>query len=109
MPERLTAEGLTQLLERLSVARGGTLTPAQAADDQVEALCARITLLTEALRDVEPGEAARLASRLLLTDLAQVTALFRARANGIGASLDAAVEQMRSPLNGDRFSPDPSA
>jgi DNA anti-recombination protein RmuC len=105
--ERFSADDLTRLLERLTVERGGSQTPTQAGDAQVEALCARITLLTDALRDAEASDASRLAARMLLADLAQVTAQFRGRANGIRASLEAAVEQMRTALDADRLTPGP--
>jgi uncharacterized protein YPO0396 len=106
VPGRLTADDLTQLLERLAVERAGAQTSVQAGDAQVEMLCARITLLTEALRDAEASDAARLAARMLLADLAQVTAQFRARANGIRVSLEAAVDDMRAALGTDRPSSD---
>jgi len=103
----VTADDLTRLLERLGVERGQAQTPAQAGDAQVELLIARITVLTEALRGAEANEAARLAARMLVADLAQVTAQFRGRANGIRASLEAAVEEMRAALGTDRPAADP--
>ena len=103
----VTAEDLTRLLERLGVERGQAQTPAQAGDAQVELLIARITVLTEALRGAEANEAARLAARMLVADLAQVTAQFRGRTNGIRASLDAAVQEMRAALGTDRPAADP--
>ena len=109
MPGRFTADDLTQLLERLSVERAGARTSVQAEDAQVEMLCARITLLTDALRDAEASDAARLAARMMLADLAQVTAQFRGRANGIRASLEAAVHDMRAALGTDRPSSDPAS
>ena len=94
------------MLERLTVERTGARTSVQADDAQVEMLCARITLLTDALRDAEASDAARLAARMMLADLAQVTAQFRGRANGIRASLEAAVHDIRAALGTDRPSSD---
>ena len=109
MPGRLTADDLTQLLERLTVERAGAQSSSQAGDAQVELLCARVTLLTEALRDAEASDAARLAARMLLADLAQVTRQFRGRTNSLRASLEAAVDDMRAALGSDRPSSDPSS
>jgi len=105
----ITADDLARLLERLSVERGAAQSPAQAGDAQVEALAARIQLLTEALRDAEPSDAARLAARMMLADLAQVTAQFRGRANGIRHSLETAVEEMRAALGDERPAAEPPA
>ena len=109
MPGRFTADDLTHLLERLTVERAGARTSVQAEGAQVEMLCARITLLTEALRDAEASDAARLAARMLLADLAQVTAQFRGRTNGIRAALESAVEEMRAALGTARAAADPPA
>ena len=106
VPGRLTANDLTQLLERLPVERAGTQTSVQAGDAQIEMLCARVALLTEALRDAEASDAARLAARVLLADLAQVTAQFRGRANSIRATLEAAVDDMHAALGTDHLPPD---
>jgi DNA anti-recombination protein RmuC len=103
----ITADDLARLLERLSVERGAAQSPAQAGDAQVEALAARIQLLTEALRDAEPSDAARLAARMMLADLAQVTAQFRGRANGIRTSLETAVQEMRAALGDERPAAEP--
>ena len=103
----VTADDLTRLLERFTVERGRAQTAAQAGDADIELLVARITLLTEALRDAEETDAARLAARMLLADLAQVTAQFRGRTNGIRASLEAAVDEMRAALGTDRAAPEP--
>jgi hypothetical protein len=102
-------DDLTRLLEQLAVERGHAQTPAQAGDAQVELLVARITLLTEALRGAAGGDAVRLAARLLVADLAQVTAQFRGRTNGIRASLESAVEEMRAALATGRAGADPPA
>jgi DNA anti-recombination protein RmuC len=105
----VTAGDLTRLLEQLAIERGQAQTPAQAGEAQVELLAARITLLTEALRGAEASDAARLAARLLVADLAQLTAQFRARTNGIRASLESAVEEMRAAIGTERAAPDPPA
>jgi len=98
VPGRLTADDLTQLLERLTVERAGAQSSIQAGDAQIEMLCARVTLLTEALRDAEASDAARLAARMLLADLAQVTRQFRGRTNSLRASLEGnAVPEVLGP------------
>jgi hypothetical protein len=104
-----TTDDLTRLLEQLAVERGQAQTGAQASDVQIELLVARIKLLTEALRDAAAGDAARLAARLLVADLAQVTAQFRGRTNGIRAALESAVEEMRAALGTARAAPDQPA
>jgi hypothetical protein len=101
----VTAEDLTRLLERLAIERGHAQTGAQASDAQIELLVARITLLTEALRGAAAGDAARLAARLLVADLAQVTAQFRGRTNGIRTTLESAVEEMRAALGAAHAAP----
>lgn len=107
MADPITADDLARLLERLSVERGPAQSSAQAGDAQVEALAARIQLLTEALRDAEASDAARLAERMMLADVAQVTAQFRGRANGIRKSLETAVEEMRAALGTERSPAEP--
>ena len=97
----VTADDLTRLLERFSVEHGRDRTAGQAGDAQVELLVARITLLTEALRHAEATDATRLAERMLLADLAQVTAQFRGRTNGIRGALETAIEEMRAALGTD--------
>ena len=109
MADPITADDLARLLERLSVERGPAQSPAQAGDVQVDALAARIQLLTEALRDAEASDAARLAARMMLTDVAQVTAQFRGRANGIRHALETAVEEMRAALGDERPPAEPPA
>ena len=104
----VTADDLTRLLEQLAVERGQAQTSAQAGDAQVEMLVARIKLLTEALRGAAAGDAARLASRLLVADLSQVTAQFRGRTNGIRASLESAVAEMRAALAASRAADPPA-
>ena len=105
----VTADDLTRLLEQLTIERGRAQTGAQASDAQIELLIARIKLLTEALRGAASGDAARLAARLLVVDLAQVTAQFRGRTNGIRAALESAVEEMRAVLGPARATPDQPA
>jgi hypothetical protein len=102
----VTADDLTRLLEQLAIERGHAQTGAQASDAQIELLVARITLLTEALRGAAAGDAARLAARLLVADLAQVTAQFRGRTNWIRAALESAIEEMRAALGPARAAPD---
>ena len=108
MNERLaTPADLTRLLERLGVERERALTPVAAADAQVERLLARIGLLADALRDAPQNDTATLAARLLLADLGQVAAQFRARTNGIRASLEIAREEISAALDAPGAPPQP--
>jgi hypothetical protein len=108
--ERLASPAdLTRLLERLSVERGRSVTPAASAEAQVGLLLARIGLLTDALRDAPDNDTATLAARLALSDLARIAAQFRARTNGIGASLDTVREQLREALAASDAAPEPPA
>ena len=84
------------LLERLrlQLASAGSLPP-DVAQTQVDFLLARIAALTEALRGAGGDDTTRLATRVLLSDLALVAAQFRGRANAVGASLTGALDGIR--------------
>jgi hypothetical protein len=82
-----TADDLTALLERLRLQEASAKSTAEVTAAQLDITLARIAALTEALRNADDGEASRLASRLLLGDLATVAAHFRARTNDIAVSL----------------------
>jgi DNA anti-recombination protein RmuC len=91
-------EDLTMLLERLDVQRAGAKSPSEIADAQVERLLARVAALTGALRAASQNDTARLASRVLLDDLALVAAQFRGNANDMRASLSSALDDLRGAL-----------
>jgi hypothetical protein len=86
-----TADDLTALLERFRLEASAKST-AEVTEAQLDIALARIAALTEALRNADDGEASRLASRLLLGDLAMVAAYFRARTNDIAVSLSRVLE-----------------
>ena len=93
-----TTGELTALLERLRVQPAGANTPADVTRAQLDVLLARIGSLTDALRGAEPNETTRLASRLLINDLAAVAAQFRGDANAMRASLASALDGVANAL-----------
>jgi hypothetical protein len=90
----LTAERLTEVLDRFPPERPGIQTVEETAEAQARLQVARIAALTDMLRDADPNEIARLASRMLLSDLAAVAARFRGRANAMRSSLAQALAEM---------------
>ena len=95
VPERtLTFDELTQLLERFSSERAGGKTIEEVTETQVRLLLARIGAFTDMLRGAKPDEAARLVSRMLLSDLAAVAAHFRGRANTMRVPLAKALADL---------------
>ncbi len=99
MPDpTFTADDLTTLFERLGVQRAGAKTASEVTDVQVERLLARVAVLTDALRVAPATDTAGLASRVLLDDLALVTAQFRGNANDIRASLSSVLDDLRIAL-----------
>ena len=91
----LTLEELTEVLERFPVERAGGRTLDDTSEAQAQALLARIAALTDVLRDAEPAEPARMAARLLLSDLSAIAAHFRGRANTMGPPLASALGELR--------------
>lgn len=94
----MTAENLAALLERLRLQPAGARTPSDVSQVQLDFLLARIGSLTDALRGSGWDEASRVASRLLLSDLALVAAQFRGDANAISESLSKASEGLSAAL-----------
>lgn len=84
------------LLERLSLQQAGAKSPSEVTQAQVDLLLARIASLTDVLRTAESNDTTRLASRMLLSDLALVAAQFRGRANEIAESLTRVLEDIRT-------------
>jgi len=93
-----TSDDLAALLERFSPERAGAKPSADVTELQVRLLLSRIAALTDALRDAEPHEAARVAHRILLSDLALVAGQFRGRTNGLRASLAEALAGLRDAI-----------
>jgi hypothetical protein len=96
----LTSRELTELLERFPLERTGGRTLEEMTEAQLQLLMARIAALTDMLRGAEPNDAAHLASRMLLGDLATVAAQFRGRANGTRSSLAKALADLRDVSHG---------
>lgn len=94
----LTSDDLTLLLERFRAERAGSRTTADMTDEEGQVLLARMAALTDALGSAEPNDVARLASRVLLSDLAFVAARFRGRTNTMRASLDETLKDLRAAL-----------
>ena len=94
----LTSEVLASLLEQFPVERAGTKAGSEVTDAQTQMLLGRIAALTDALRETQGGEAERLASRILLGDLATVVGQFRGRANTARAALAGAEQGLRDAL-----------
>jgi hypothetical protein len=92
---KFTLDELTELVERFRPDRAGSKVPHEITESQVQLLLARIAALTEVLRSAEPGEPARLASRLALNDLAAVADQFRGRTNAMRAALAKALADVR--------------
>ena len=78
---------LTDLLERFRPERAGQKASPEIAEVQIQLLLTRVAALTDALRGAESNEATRLASRIVLNDLAAVAGQFRARANTMRPAL----------------------
>lgn len=93
-----TVADLTALLDRIRLQPAGTKTPAEVNRVQLDLLLARIGLLTEALRGAVQNETTRLATRMLLADLALVAGQFRGDANATSAALTAAVDGIARAL-----------
>jgi len=92
----LASDDLTALLERFRSDRVGARPAAEVSEAQLQLLLARMAALTDTLREAEPSETARLASRLLMNDLAAVADQFRGRANTMRAALAKALKDLRS-------------
>jgi hypothetical protein len=96
VPSRtLTLDELVELLERFRQEPAGSKTAPEIAESQLQLLLARIKALTDALRDAESNEAARLAARIVVSDLDAVADQFRGRANTMRAALARALADLR--------------
>jgi hypothetical protein len=95
-PREFTLNELTDLLERFRPERAaGKAAPAEITEAQVQLLFARVAALTDALRGAESNEAARLAMRVALNDLATIADQFRGRTNMMRAALAKALADVR--------------
>ena len=99
MPERASSvDDLTTLLQRLRLQQPGAKSPSEVTQAQTELLLTRMSSLTDTLRVAEWNDTSRAAARLLLADLAMVTAQFRGHATAIGEKLATTLEQVRADL-----------
>jgi hypothetical protein len=85
-------DDLTALVECIRLQPASAQLSADVAQAQLEVLLARIAALTEALRNAPATDSARFGARLLLADLALVTAQFRGRTNAAHETLTRAIE-----------------
>jgi hypothetical protein len=100
VPDRaISPDELILLLERLRLPSAGEKHASDVTLEQVDVLLARIASLTEALRGAEKDETAQLTSRILIGDLAMVTAQFRGRANELVGALTRARDDIRGELD----------
>ena len=86
---------LTAVLQQLRLHQAWTQSPSEITQAQVELLLVRIAVLTEALRGAESNESSRSATRLLLADVAMVSAQFRGNTNALGERLTRMLEHTR--------------
>jgi hypothetical protein len=99
VPDRASpSDDLTALLERLRLHPAGRASLSEVNQAHLDLLLGRIASLTDALRDAQSDETARLTARLLLADLALVAAQFRGRANDVAGALARAADGIRSGL-----------
>jgi hypothetical protein len=94
-----TPGDLILLLERLRLPSAGAKYTPEVIREQGDVLITRIAALTEALRGAAEDETSKLASRMLIGDLALVAAQFRGRANELVASLTRARDDIRGELD----------
>jgi hypothetical protein len=101
---------LAAILTRLRLQPADLATPTASAAGQMELLLARISALTDALRDdatagadasgtARAGDDFQVAARLLLADLALVAAQLRGQTNALADSLNAALEGLQAALD----------
>ena len=100
MPDRaISPDELILLLERVRLPSAGEKHAPDVSLEQVDVLLARIASLTEALRGATEDETAQLTSRILIGDLALVTAQCRGRANELVGALTRARDDIRGELD----------
>ena len=100
---------LTAILQQLRLQRADGKLPPDVARAQVDLLLARVAALTGALRNgAQPDNQTSASMRLLLADLAMVTAQFRGHTNAVGEQLARALENARSALDKTVDAPAPA-
>ena len=91
---------VTALIAGLSLVPAEPRSPTDLTQAELDLVLARMSALITLLRDAAPSDTTRLAERLLLADLAFVAARFRAGADAASASLEGALDALRSALDG---------
>ena len=95
-----TVHDLAALLQQLTLQQAERKLSPEVTQDQIKLLLSRIVSLTGALRDAaDTSETFRTMARLLLADLAMVTAQFRADTIALGERLNRALEDARLVLD----------
>ena len=89
---------LPAVLRQLRLHQAGAQSPSEITQAQIELLLVRIGVITEALRGAEPNESSRSAMRLLLADVAMVSAQFRGNTSALGERLTRMLEHTRLAL-----------
>jgi hypothetical protein len=99
VPDRASSTGdLTALLQQLRLQDPGGKSPSEVHQAQIDLLLARIASLTDTLRTADWNDTSRTAARLLLADLAMVTAQLRGRATATSETLATTLEKVRADL-----------
>lgn len=95
---RASVDELTALLQQLRLQQPGANSPGEVARAQTDLLLARMAALTDTLRVAEWNDTSRAGARLLLADLAMVTAQLRSNAVATGEGLTTTLEHVRQAL-----------
>ena len=99
VPERgSSTDGLADLLQELRLQQPGAKSPSEVNRAQTDLLLTRIASLTDTLRGAEWNDTSRAAARLLLADLAMVTAQFRGHSTAIGERLASTLKNLTAAL-----------
>ena len=99
VPERTSSiDDLADLLRQLRLQQPGAKSPSEVNQAQTDLLLTRISSLTDTLRGTDWNDTSRAAARLLLADLAMVTAQFRGHTTAIGDRLARTLENVRAAL-----------
>ncbi len=100
--------GLSAVLQQLRLQHADRKSPSEVTHAEIELLLARIALLTETLGGAaQSTETFRAAARLLLADVAMVTAHFRGDTNALSERLTRALEDAQLALERAADAPAP--
>lgn len=100
--------GLNVVLQQLRLQHADKKSPSEVTQAEIELLLARIASLTETLGDsTQSAETFRVAARLLLADVAMVTAHFRSDSNALSERVTRALEDAQLALEHAADAPAP--